>query len=96
MADAIRRHLETILDEGNPPADENDRPQWRGLVLEMPIPGYSHEDVGNGQQENGLHTPPLLGTTPSIYRLGSKLIFTLIGLACLPKDEVALQAINSF
>ena len=55
MADAIRRHLETILDKGNPPADEYDRPQWRGLVLEMPIPGDRHENVRDRQQSNSVH-----------------------------------------
>lgn len=35
MSDSIRRHLETILDEGNPPADENHDPQGRILVLEV-------------------------------------------------------------
>ncbi len=46
MADAIRRHLKAILDEGNLSADENHDPQRRGLVLEMPISGDRHEDVG--------------------------------------------------
>jgi hypothetical protein len=36
VSNLIHRHLEAILDEGNPPADEYDRPQWRGLVFEMP------------------------------------------------------------
>jgi hypothetical protein len=32
MADAIRRHLEAILDKGDPPADENYNPQGRVLI----------------------------------------------------------------
>lgn len=46
------------LDEGNAPARQNHDPQGRGLVLEMPIPGYSHEDVGDRQQQNSVHALP--------------------------------------
>ena len=27
-------------------------------MLEMPIPGDRHEDVGNGEQKNRVHRPP--------------------------------------
>ena len=59
MSDAIRRHLETMLNEGNPPTRQNDNPQRRVLVFEMSIPGGDHEDIGHGQQENRLQEPPL-------------------------------------
>jgi hypothetical protein len=36
MSDAIRRHLETILDKRNPPAHQNHDPQGRVLVLGCP------------------------------------------------------------
>ena len=55
MSDTIRRHLETIFDEGNPPTRQNHNPQRRVFVLEMPIPGDRHEDVGYGQQGDCLH-----------------------------------------
>ena len=50
MANPVGRHLDTILDEGDRPARQSDNPQGRGLVLEMPIPGDGHENVGYGQQ----------------------------------------------
>ena len=55
MPDSVRRHLKTILDEGNSPTRKNRNPQGRVLILEVPIPGKGHEDVGNGQQGNCLH-----------------------------------------
>lgn len=36
MSDAIRRHLEAILNEGNTPADENHDPQGESLYLRWP------------------------------------------------------------
>ena len=55
MADAIRRHLETILDKGNAPAHQNRNSQGRVLVLQMPVPGDGHEDVGHRQQKDRVH-----------------------------------------
>ena len=73
MSNAIRRHLETILNEGNASADENDRPQWRGLVLEVPVPGKGHEDVGHRQQQDRVHEPPF-GIEPMLIALNCKIL----------------------
>lgn len=37
------------------PLTHRARSQRRVLVLEVPIPGDGHEDVGDGQQENSVH-----------------------------------------
>ena len=50
MPDPVGRHLKTILEECDAPARQNHDPQRRILVLEMPIPGKGHEDVGDGEQ----------------------------------------------
>ncbi len=55
MADAVCRHLETILRGGDQPADKDGLPQRRILIFEMPIPGKGHKDVGDGKQKYGLH-----------------------------------------
>src|ERR1700743_209587 len=58
-ADAIGRHLETILKEGNTPAQENDGEHGRMpcAVLpektQMPVPGHRHKGVGKGQEADG-------------------------------------------
>ena len=49
MANPVGRHLETILNAADSPADENHDPDVRVLVLEMPILGKGHEDVGDRQ-----------------------------------------------
>ena len=59
MANPVGRHLETIFDEGNPPACQNDNPQRRVLVFEVPIPGDGHEDIRYGEQENRIDKSPL-------------------------------------
>ena len=59
MANPVGRHLETILNAADSPADENHDPQGRVLVLEMPIPGDGFEGVGDGQQQDRLHKTSL-------------------------------------
>ena len=73
MSNAIRRHLEAILDEGNPPARRNHNPQGRVLVLEVPIPGDGHEDVGYGEQQDCVHELPF-GIEPMLIALNRKIL----------------------
>ena len=54
-ADAVGRHLEAILEEGDAPTDHYDFPQGDAAIFQMAVPGEGHEDVGNGEQENGAH-----------------------------------------
>ena len=43
--DAVGGDLQAILEEGDAPADEDDFPECDIFVLEVSIPGDSHEDV---------------------------------------------------
>jgi hypothetical protein len=55
VADTIRRHLEAILEERDQPANQNRGNQRRFAVLEMPIPGDSHESIRANEQQDGFH-----------------------------------------
>ena len=55
VADAVCRHLEAILEEGDSPTDQNDLPQRFVAESEVPVPGKGHENVGNGEKNDGPH-----------------------------------------
>ena len=54
-ANPVGRHLQAILEEGNAPADENDLPQGLVAKSEVAVPGKGHEDVGEGEKNDGPH-----------------------------------------
>src|SRR3546814_6921664 len=57
--DAVGGHGEAIFDEGDAPTDQDDGEQ--GFVhpaLQVPIPGGGHEQVGNGEEQDGRHGWP--------------------------------------
>src|SRR5207302_7508914 len=54
-ANAVRRHLKTILRKSDKPAD-NDYFEKRGVsVLQMAVPSESHENIGEGKQQDCGH-----------------------------------------
>jgi hypothetical protein len=54
-ADAVGRNLQQILEQGDTPAGERgDQPRLVAHVLQMRIPGKSHEDAGKRKQNQGL------------------------------------------
>src|SRR5262245_31867642 len=55
VADAVRRHLKTILEERQEPGHEDHLPQSRLAESEMAVPGGGHEDVRSRQQCDGFH-----------------------------------------
>ena len=55
IADAVCRHLEAILEEGDSPADQDDLPKRLLTKLQVAIPGDGHEDVGEDEKNNGPH-----------------------------------------
>ena len=48
--DAVGRHLETVFEEGDPPAREDYFPECLASVLQVAIPRKGHEDVGDSEQ----------------------------------------------
>ena len=55
-ADAVRRHLKTVFEEGNAPAHQDRFPECFVPVFQVPVPGEGHEDVGNREQYDGSHS----------------------------------------
>src|SRR5262249_32253950 len=54
VADAVRRDLQQVLEEGDAPTDQRgDEPRLAAQVAQMRVPGEGHEDVRKDQQENG-------------------------------------------
>lgn len=53
-ADPVSGDLEAILEEGDPPASEDDEEEGGAPVLEVAIPGEGHEDVREGEEDDGL------------------------------------------
>jgi hypothetical protein len=49
------RDLETILKEGDPPADHDHFEQRDLAIFQVAILGEGHEDVGDGKESNGSH-----------------------------------------
>src|SRR5262249_12868407 len=56
IADAVRRHLKTVLEERQEPGYEDHLPQSRLAESEMAVPGGGHEDVRGRQQCDGFHS----------------------------------------
>src|SRR5882762_10239177 len=54
-ADAVRRNLETILEESDAPTRQDDLPQRLASVFEVAIPGKRHEDVREDEQKDSSH-----------------------------------------
>ena len=53
VADAVRRHLKQILEQGDPPADDGGQPpRLARHVFEVPVPGERHEAVRADQQKD--------------------------------------------
>lgn len=48
VPDPIGWHLQAVLKERDAPAGYNCHPQGRVFVLQMPIPGKGHKDIGDG------------------------------------------------
>ena len=48
----IGRNSQTILNEGNAPAHQNDNPQGPVGILQVAVPGERHEHVGQEKQGN--------------------------------------------
>src|SRR5713101_1817057 len=55
-ADAVRGHLETVLEERYPPADHDYFPERLAAEFQVAIPCNSHEDVGDREQQNSSHS----------------------------------------
>lgn len=55
--DAVGRNLETILEQGDAPAQQNDgrqpEPFEPRLERDVPVPGQRHESVGDDEQHDG-------------------------------------------
>ena len=54
-ADAVGGDLETVFEEGDAPTGEDDFPEGFAAVFEVAVPGEGHEDVGDGEQDDGAH-----------------------------------------
>jgi hypothetical protein len=54
-ANAVGRHLEAVLEEGNAPTDEDDFPQRFMTEAQVPVPGKRHEDVGDDEKNDSPH-----------------------------------------
>jgi hypothetical protein len=47
--------LESSIPKSNQPANYDYFKEWRLAVLQMPVPGEGHEDIGDGQQRDRPH-----------------------------------------
>ena len=52
-SDTVGGNLKTVFEKGDAPTGEDDLPQRCAAVFEMAVPGEGHEDVGNGEQNDG-------------------------------------------
>lgn len=66
VADPVRGNLKTVFEERYHPADDNDREKRLVLVLEMPVPGECHENIGYGQEKDRSHAVPIPAPTVSV------------------------------
>jgi hypothetical protein len=66
-ADAIGRNLEAVFEKGDPPAHENDFPKSGSAELQVAIPGESHEDIRDGQKDDGSHVFPVLSLGRNLF-----------------------------
>ena len=55
VADAVRRHLKTILQETRSSSSPRSPGSEAGPVLQMPVPGDGHENIGAEEQKDGLY-----------------------------------------
>ena len=54
VADAVRGHLQQLLEERNAPADDGgEPPRFAGHVFQVSIPGERHEAVRADEEEDG-------------------------------------------
>src|SRR5262249_30387744 len=60
VADAVRRHLKTVLEERQEPGHEDHLPQSRLAESKMAVPGAGHEDIRGRQQCDGFHSSMVL------------------------------------
>jgi len=49
----VGRHLQTILEEGYAPADEDGAEERERVMAQVAVPGIGHEDVGAYEQDHG-------------------------------------------
>lgn len=63
LPDLIPRHLQALLKKYISPIGQSHDPQGQIFVLQMPIPGKRHEDVGDGEQQDCMYELPLSITT---------------------------------
>jgi hypothetical protein len=56
--------LESSIPKSNQPANYDYFKEWRLAVLQMPVPGEGHEDIGERQQQNGSHECMLPDSLP--------------------------------
>jgi hypothetical protein len=54
-ADPVRGNLETVLEECNAPAHQDDLPKRNIPELEVTVPGKGHKDVRPDEQKNRPH-----------------------------------------
>lgn len=52
MPDTICWNLKAILEKRNSPTHQNDDPQTRGLIAQVPVPRERHKNIRYGQQRN--------------------------------------------
>ena len=54
-ADAVSWDLETVLEKGNQPADQDHLPQSFAAEAKVSVPGKRHEDVGDDEKNDRPH-----------------------------------------
>ena len=52
---AVGGDLETVFEEGDHPADQDDFEEWDFAEFQVAVPGEGHEDIGDGEQGDGSH-----------------------------------------
>ncbi len=56
MTDAVCWHSQTIFDQRDPPADENNRHQRRAGEFQVPVPGKGHKNIRADQKQDRQNT----------------------------------------
>jgi hypothetical protein len=54
-SDTVCRDLKTVFEKSDTPTCEDDLPESLAAVFEMAIPGKGHEDIRDGEQQDGSH-----------------------------------------
>jgi hypothetical protein len=57
-ANAIRRNLEAVFEKSNSPAHQDHFPKSGSAEPEVAVPGKGHEDIRNGEKDDGSHVFP--------------------------------------